>query len=121
MPVGVTCLDGRLGAVGGGVGFLEIFIGDLVRLGGSTQLGQPGQDGDRFGGRRLDTDGGPTVGQLSGDAVTVRLVQAEPLVVNCAEDAAANESCREADWSEQRGARPIAAACRWCATTSSSP
>ena len=37
----VTSLDGRLGAVGrgGGVGFLEIFIGDLVRLGGSTQLG----------------------------------------------------------------------------------
>jgi hypothetical protein len=34
------------------VGFLEIFIGDLVRLGGSTQLGQPGQDGHRFGGRR---------------------------------------------------------------------
>jgi hypothetical protein len=34
----VTSLDGRLGAVGcgGGVGFLEIFIGDLMRLGGST-------------------------------------------------------------------------------------
>jgi hypothetical protein len=34
------------------VGFLKIFIGDLVRLGGSTQLGQPSQDGDRFVGRR---------------------------------------------------------------------
>jgi hypothetical protein len=78
----VTSLDGRLGAVGrgGGVGFLEIFIGDLVRLGGSTQLGQPGQDSDRFGGRRQDTDGGLAAAQLCGDAVTVRLVQAEPLV-----------------------------------------
>ena len=36
----VTSLDGRLGAFDRrGVGFLEIFIGDLVRLGGSTQLG----------------------------------------------------------------------------------
>ena len=36
----VTSLDGRLGAFGrSAVGFLEIFIGDLVRLGGSTQLG----------------------------------------------------------------------------------
>jgi len=52
--------DGRLGAVGrgGGVGFLEIFIGDLVRLGGSTQRGQPGHDGDRFVGPCQDTDGG---------------------------------------------------------------
>ena len=47
-----TSLDGRLGAVGRGVGFVEIFIGNFVRLGGSTQLGQPGQDGDRFVGRR---------------------------------------------------------------------
>ena len=40
------------------MGFLEIFISDLVRLGGSTQLGQPGQDGGRFVGRGQDTDGG---------------------------------------------------------------
>src|SRR5512133_1365147 len=99
----VTSLDGRLGAVGrGGVCFLEIFIGDLVRLRGSAQLGQPGRDGDRFGGRRQDTDGGLAVAQLCGDAVTVRLVQAEPLVVKCAKGAAANESCSEPDRSEQR-------------------
>src|SRR5512133_4000538 len=102
-----TSLDGRLGAVGrGGVGFLEIFIGDLVRLGGSTQRGQPGHDGDRFVGRCQDTDGGLAVAQLGGDAVTVRLVQAEPLVVKCAEGAAANESCSEADRSEQRQSQP---------------
>ena len=99
----VTSLDGRLGAVGRrGVGFLEIFIGNLVRLGGSTQLGQPGHDSDRFVGRRQDTDGGLAVAQLCGDAVTVRLVQAEPFVVKCAEGAAANDSCSEADRSEQR-------------------
>jgi hypothetical protein len=88
------------------VGFLEIFIGNLVRLGGSTQLGQPGGDGDRFGCRRQDTDGGLAVAQLCGDAVTVRLVQAEPLVVKCAEDAAANDSCGEANRSEQRQSQP---------------
>jgi hypothetical protein len=84
------------------VGFLEIFIGDLVRLGGSTQLGQPGHDGDRFAGRRQDTDRSLAVAQLCGDAVTVRLVQAEPLMVKCTEGAAANEPCSEADRSEQR-------------------
>jgi hypothetical protein len=88
------------------VGFFETFIGNLMRLGGSTQLGQPGQDGDRFGGRRQDTDGGLAVAQLCGDAVTVRLVQAEPLVVKCAEDAAANDSCGEANRSEQRQSQP---------------
>jgi hypothetical protein len=88
------------------VGFLKIFIGNLMRLGGSTQLGQRGQDSDRYGGRRQDTDGGLAVAQLCGDAVTVRLVQAEPLVVKCAEDAAANDPGGEAYRSEQRESQP---------------
>jgi hypothetical protein len=54
----------------------------------------PGHNGERFVGRCQDTDGGLAVAQLCGDAVTVRLVQAEPLVVKCAEDAAANDPCR---------------------------
>src|SRR5207344_3034031 len=36
----------------------------------------------------------------------VRLVQAEPLVVKCTEDAAANQSCSEADRSKQRQSQP---------------
>ena len=75
------------------MGFLEIFIGDLVRLAGSTRRGQPGHNGERFVGRCQDTDGGLAVAQLCGDAITVRLVQAEARVVKCAEDAAANDPC----------------------------
>ena len=73
--------DGRLRAVGrgGSVGFLEIFIGDLVRLRGSTQLGQPGPDGVRFGDRRQDTDGGLAVAQLRADAVRSALSRPSPL------------------------------------------
>jgi len=69
-------LQQRLGAAVrvGGVGFVEIFIGDLVRLGGSTQLGQRDRDGDCFAGRRQDSDGGLAIAQLCADAVTVRLV-----------------------------------------------
>ena len=61
------------------MGFLEIFIGDLVRLRGSTQLGQPGRDAVRLGHRRQDTDGGLAVAQLRADAVRSALSRPSPL------------------------------------------
>src|ERR1019366_4317477 len=94
----------RLGLVcgGGRVGFLESLVGDIMSLRGPAQIGELVRHKGGFGNGRQPADSRLAAGQLRAEPLAIGLVEAQALVVQRAQQPAADQADAEPDRGDQR-------------------